>query len=61
VGANEVHSTKATGPFLHGEDRIGVIFEMDITDKASGNRMQMQELAIYTAKDGKITREEFYY
>ena len=55
-----VHETKATGPFLHGDDRFGVIFEIDCTVKQSGERMQMQELAVYTAKDGKIVREEFF-
>jgi ketosteroid isomerase-like protein len=58
---NEVHSSKASGPFIHGDDRIGVIFEIDVTDKASKKRVQMKELAIYTARDGKVIREEFFY
>ena len=55
-----VHDTKATGPFLHGDDRFGVIFEIDVTVKESGERMQMQEIAVYTARDGLIVREEFF-
>jgi len=55
-----LHSAKATGPFLHGDDRFGVIFEMDVTARESGERMQMQELAVYTVKDGRIVREEFF-
>lgn len=58
---HEVHETVATGPFLHGEDRFGVIFAMDVTDKQSGERVQMQEIALYTVVDGKIVREEFFY
>lgn len=57
----EVHSSSAEGPFLHGEDRFGVIFEMDVTHKASGSRSQMKELGIYTVANGKIVREEFFY
>jgi len=60
-GAHTVHSTTASGPFLHGENQFGVVFDMDVTENASGTRTQMQELAIYTVEDGKIVREEFFY
>ena len=59
---NETHSTTAEGPFLHGEDTFSVIFEMDVTDKASGQRMQSKEVGLYTVNaDGKIIREAFFY
>lgn len=59
---NEVHSTSATGPFFHAPDTFYLIFDMDVTDKASGNRMQMQEVGRYQVNaDGKIIREEFSY
>ena len=58
----EVHDAKVEGPFLHGEDRFGMIFEMDVTEKASGQRSQMKELGVYTVDGaGKIIREEFFY
>lgn len=57
----EVHSAEVGGPFLHGEDRFAVTFSIDATEKASGKREQMQEVAVYHAKDGKIVREEFFY
>lgn len=60
--ANEVHSATAEGPFAHGSDRFNVIYEMDVTDKQSGERTQMKEVATYYVnEDGKITREEFAY
>lgn len=59
--AHEIHSTSAQGPFLHGENRFGVIYEMDVTNKESGERVQMRELAIYTVEGGKVVREEFFY
>ena len=60
-GAMEVHEAKVDGPFLHGADRFAVIFEIDVTERESGNRMQMKEVGIYTVAGGKIAREEFFY
>lgn len=56
----EVHGGNVEGPFLHGDDRFGVIFEIDATHKESGERSQMKELAVYHVRDGKIVREEFF-
>ncbi|MEM6662564.1 MAG: nuclear transport factor 2 family protein [Pseudomonadota bacterium] len=57
----EVHESTVDGPYLHGEDRFGVIFQLDATHRESGERTPMKEMAIYTVKLGKIVREEFYY
>ncbi|MEM6440995.1 MAG: SnoaL-like domain-containing protein [Pseudomonadota bacterium] len=58
----EVHGAEVEGPFPHGEDRFGVIFSVDSTHKASGQRSAMKELAVYHVDDaGKIFREEFFY
>jgi ketosteroid isomerase-like protein len=60
---HEVHSGKAEGPWPHG-DRFIVRFSFDITAKAgpmAGKRMQLEEAALYTVKDGKIVQEEFFY
>ncbi len=61
-GAHELHSSKVEGPFVHGDDRFSVIFDIDVTQKESGQRMQMREIATYYVnQEGKITREEFAY
>ena len=57
---HEVHSASITGPWPHG-DRFIVGFQYDVTNKPSGSRMQMDEAALFTVKDGKIVREEFFY
>jgi len=60
---HEVHGGSCTGPFPNG-DRFICIFEMDITPKCgpmTGKRFQMTEGALYTVKDGKIVKEEFFY
>ena len=60
-GAMEVHSASVDGPFFHGDDRFGLIFEVDVTTRETGDRSTMKELGVYTVKDGKIVREEFFY
>ena len=57
---HEVHAAKITGPWPHG-DRFIVGFNYDVTNKPSGKRMQMDEVGLYTVKNGKIVREEFFY
>jgi ketosteroid isomerase-like protein len=32
-----------------------------VTAKATGQRFQMEEMALYTVKDGKIVGEQFFY
>jgi len=55
---HEVHSSKVSGPFV-ARDTFVVRFDIDVTDKNSGQRMQASEVGIYTVKDGKVVREEF--
>ena len=57
---HEVHSASVTGPWPHG-DRFVVGFNYDVTNKPSGKRMKLDEVALYTVRDGKIVQEEFFY
>jgi ketosteroid isomerase-like protein len=57
---HEIHSATVTGPWPH-DDRFVVGFQYDITNKPSGQRMQMDEVGLYQVRDGKIVREEFFY
>ena len=59
---HEVHSMETTGPFCgHREDQFVVKFDIDVTQKQSGDRIQMSEVGIYTTKGGKVVQEEFLY
>ena len=60
-GAHIIHKATAEGPFLHGDDRFAVIFDMDVETKEGGQRMQMREVGVYHVAGGKIVREEFFY
>lgn len=55
-----VHSANCDGPYPHGNQFI-VRFGFDVTHKPSQRRFKMDEAALYTVKDGKIVREEFFY
>ena len=55
-----VHSSAVEGPFLHGDDQFAVIFQIDATEKATGQRMAMREVAVYHVAAGKIVKEAFY-
>lgn len=57
---HEIHSGEANGPYV-GDNKFAVEFKYDVTQKASGKRMQMNEMALYTVEGGKIVHEHFFY
>ena len=60
VENNDVHSAKATGPFI-GDGQFAVRFDYETTFKPTGQRQEMTEMALYDVADGKIVREQFFY
>ena len=57
---HEIHSAMVAGPWPF-DDRFIVGFKFEVTHKPSGRRLTMEEMALYTIRDGKIVREEFFY
>jgi ketosteroid isomerase-like protein len=57
--AHEVNSSEVEGPYVNGDQFI-VRFKMDVTVKESGQRVSMDEMALYTLKDGMIVEERFF-
>ncbi|HEX3436155.1 MAG TPA: nuclear transport factor 2 family protein [Pseudacidobacterium sp.] len=55
-----IHSQEVNGPYV-GKDQFAVEFKIDFTNKPSGKRIRLSEMALYTVKDGKIVHEHFYY
>src|SRR5262245_34984280 len=53
---HELHSASVDGPFVNG-NQFAVRFKYDITPKATGERVTMDEVGLYTVKDGKIIEE----
>ena len=56
---HEVHSVKVEGPYVHG-DQFVVRFTMDVTPRGQA-RLSMDEVGVYTLRDGKIVEERFFY
>jgi ketosteroid isomerase-like protein len=57
---NDVHSMEVNGPYL-GDNQFAVQYTFDATFKPTGQRTKMTEMALYTVKDGKIVKEQFFY
>jgi len=57
---HEVHGGDVKGPFPH-EDRVALYMSFDITPKHLGQRIQIEEVGLYTVEGDKIVKEEFFY
>jgi len=60
TNAHTVNGAEVHGPYING-DQFTVRFVMDVTVKDSGERHTMDEIALYTIKNGKIAEERFFY
>jgi ketosteroid isomerase-like protein len=60
---NEFHGETVAGPFFNSAhpDQFTVYFTLDITPRSSGKRVTREEVAVYTVRNDKITREQFFY
>ena len=56
---HEVHGVQVEGPYVNG-DQFAVRFTMDVTPKG-GARMTLDEVGVYTIRNGKIAEERFFY
>jgi ketosteroid isomerase-like protein len=55
----EMHGGYTSEPVMAG-NHFSVAMGMDVTMKGAG-RVNMDEIAVYEVKDGKITKEQFFY
>jgi ketosteroid isomerase-like protein len=56
---HEVHEMEVEGPWING-DQFMLYWEIEVTPKG-GERMEMEELVLYTVKDGKVVEERYFY
>ena len=63
VADKEFHGETVAGPFYNGAnpDQFVVYFTLDVTIRATGKRITLEEVGIYTVKNDLITREQFFY
>jgi hypothetical protein len=57
---HDIHSAETHGPYVNGE-QFALRFSLDVTQKANGQRMQMEEVGLYTLRDGKVAEERFFF
>src|SRR3982751_2613562 len=56
------HGERVLGPYFNGPNQFAVHFTLDVTRNATGKRVELPEVAVYTVnKDDLITREQFFY
>ena len=48
------------GPFITGKN-FALFIDMDVIDQVTGARAPFSEIAIYTVRDGKITKERHFH
>jgi ketosteroid isomerase-like protein len=56
----EMHGGSVEGPFVHG-DQFALRFQLDATNRETGERSEMTEIGLYTVRDGKVVEERFFY
>lgn len=61
AAANTIHGEAVRGPYFNGPEEFAVHITFDVTPNASGQRKAQEEVAVYTVKADKITRERFFY
>ena len=59
-GNNTIHGEKVRCPYFNGPNQFAVHFTFEVTPKATGQRITVEEVGVYTVKDNKITREQFF-
>jgi hypothetical protein len=55
----EVHNIKASEPVV-ADNWFSVKFEIDTTDKRSGQRSKLSEIGVYKVEDDKIVKEHYF-
>ncbi|MFO0873822.1 MAG: nuclear transport factor 2 family protein [Phycisphaerales bacterium] len=61
AAANTIHGERVLGPYFSGPNEFAVHFSFEVTPKATGKRVTLEEVGVYTVKGDKITRERFFY
>jgi hypothetical protein len=60
MAEHTIHSASADGPFV-GATGFAIRFHMDVEEKSTGNRVLMEEIGVYSVRNGRVVREEFMY
>ena len=61
VAGNRIDAQKLRGPFFSGTNQFAIHFVHEVTRSATGERLTLEEVGVYTVKGDKISREQFFY
>jgi ketosteroid isomerase-like protein len=56
----EVLGVDVEGPYVNG-DQFAVRFNLKTKERETGKEEQMDEVAVYDVRDGKVRQETFFY
>ena len=57
--AFETRRVEVEAPFVDG-DKFAVVYTLDLAHRGTGETAEVRELALYTVREGRIVREEFF-
>ncbi|WP_170427252.1 nuclear transport factor 2 family protein [Ruegeria arenilitoris] len=60
LATHDIQELDVDGPYVHPPNRFGVRFKAEVTQKETGERMTLREIAVYSVAEGKIVLEEFF-
>lgn len=55
-----IDSAEISGPYVNG-DQFSVGYKFETTNKQTGEKKTMDEIAVYAVKNDKIVEERFFY
>jgi hypothetical protein len=58
---NAINRQTIRGPYFNGPDQFAVHFVHEVTPRGTGRPVMLEEVGVYTVKDDKITREQFFF
>lgn len=58
---NVIQSEAVRGPYFGGRTQFAVHFTFEVTRKATGKKVTLEEVGLYTVENDKIVREQFFY
>ena len=61
ASTNAISREIVRGPYFNGPSQFAVGFTFDVIRKATGEKVTLEEVGVYTVKDDKITRQQFFY
>jgi hypothetical protein len=56
----DTHQAEVSEPLVT-DTHFALRYRFDVTERKTGERYWLDELAVYTVENGKIVREEFFY